>query len=145
MITASSSIDCATEAVKYLAGYVAFRFKAQYPDLASDGSTDPPVACPWIDAYSYGGLSKPSASWLEQYQRLEGEFHNVHGLKISREPGVVHKLEAHLQAAFPSVPSDLIKFYAKMRTHIRIKYLRIMYKTATEETRSQKKLKHFKN
>ncbi len=138
-----AEIDCTSEATKYLAGYVAFKFKKSHPELGEGGTLDPPVSCPWIDAYSYGGLMRPSASWLEQFVRLEGEFHNFHGGDIRRESQIIHKLERELARTMPEVPADVRNFYSKMRTHIRIRYLRMQHKTSSEEERNRKKMKQF--
>ena len=141
--TAPEGVDCTMEAVKYLAGYVARKFRGIYPELSADGTMDPPVECPWIDTFSFGGLTRPSSAWLEQYQKFEGEFNNLFGDKIAREPMVINKLEKHLSKKFPESPLQVVKFYSKMRIHIRIKYMRIQYKTSAEEKRNAKKLKHF--
>ncbi len=137
------TLDCAAEALKYLAGYVAFKFKAKYPDLSEKGSVDAPVSCPWIDAYTFGGLVKPSLSWLELFERIEGEFNNYHGTGISQDTNIIDKMGNHLIEKFPGSPPEILKFCAKMRTHIRIKYMRICHKTSSEQKRNQKKLKHF--
>ena len=139
----SSEIDCTDEAKKYLAGYIAFKFKNTHPELGKDGTLELPVACPWIDCYSFGGLTKPSASWLETFCRLEGEFHNIHGTEISKESNIIKKLSFHLMAKFPQVPEKVIKFYSKMRIHIRVNFLRRTYKTSSEENRPTKKVKQF--
>ncbi len=136
-------LDCSSEALKYLAGYVAHKFKDRYPELSQQGSVDPPISCPWIDTYSYGGLTKPSQEWLEQYERIEGEFNNFHGNGIQKDAQIIEKFGKHLVIKFPTVSKDILKFCSKMRTHIRIKYLRTCYKSNFEQKKNQKKMKHF--
>ena len=136
-------VDSSAEAQKYLAGFIAHKLKEKHPELSAEGTMEEEVDCPWIDVLSRGGLRKPSPSWLEQFLRFEGEFHNVHGMSISRKSQVIKKMESHLHAKFPDVPADIIALYAKTRTHIRIKYMRRQYKSNAEVSRNQKKLKHF--
>ena len=136
--------DCSTEGEKYVAGYIAFKFKDSHPELSQDGSMEAPVNTPWIDLLSYGGgLMRPSPSWFLQFQRLEGEFHNMHGQNISRRPRIIQDLEKQLVHKFPEIPQDIIKFYSKTRTFIRIKFLKCQHKTSSEMLRNQKKMKHF--
>ncbi len=92
---------------------------------------------------SYGGLTRPTQEWYEQVVQFEKEFQILHGSKISREPKIISSLQNHLQRKFPGVPEDLVKFYAKMRVHFRLKYLRRQFKKSSEENRNAKKVKHF--
>ncbi len=145
VFTSNTGTDCSAEGQKYLAGFIAHKLKSKHPELAEDGALDPKVDCPWIDVLSYGGLTRPSTSWLEQFQRFEGEFYNMHSMSISREPLVIQRLEATLKVKFPEVAEDIVKLYAKTRTHIRIKFLKHEFKSSSEQLRNQKKLKHFAN
>ena len=140
--TSSSEIDCNAEINKYLAGYIAFKFKNEYPEMSEEGTVDKPISCPWIEAYSYGGLTKPSRTWYESYLKLDAEFHNLHGMGLSKESRIIQKATQHITNSCSDIPEDVIKFFAKMRTHIRIKFLRRQFKTSSEEKRPPKKLKH---
>jgi len=55
------------ETLKYVAGYVAFKFRFKYPELGVVSSqlslqVDPPSTAysPWIQCLSRGGLRQPS-------------------------------------------------------------------------------------
>ncbi len=139
-----SAEECSEEALKYVAGYLAFKLKGDFPHLATSGDKSlsfPP--CPWIEQISYGGLTFPSKEWLEQVKKFEEVFKQFHGKDgISREKGIIQKIQHNLKEAFPSVPEAAIKMYGKTRTHIRIKYLRSQNVTA-DDTRAQKKMKDY--
>ena len=140
---ATTELDCTSEAAKYIAGFIAFKFKGKHPHLAEGGTMEAPISCPWIDSYSFGGLVRPSATWMSDFNRLEGEFANFHGNSVQQGTQIIRRLEQCLSKKFEDIPSDIIKYYSKMRTHIRIKFLRVQFKTSTEEQRNQKKMKHF--
>ena len=134
---------CATEALKYIAGYIAHKKKSEHPQLGSDGTLEPATHCPWIDIVSYGGLVKPSSAWFQQVLEFEKEFQNIHGSKILHEPNVIKSTSLAFTKMFPQVPHDLIAFYVKFRIHARIKYLRRQYKSSSQQHRNRKKVKHF--
>ncbi len=134
---------CATEALKYIAGYIAFKKRKDHPHLGEDGTLEPALHCPWIDIVSHGGLTKPSASWFKQVLEFEREFQRVHGSKILREENIIKNVCESFSKKFCHVPVDLISFYVKFRTHARIKYLRRQYKSSSEQQRNRKKRKHF--
>ncbi len=133
----------AEEALKFIAGYIAFKKKKDHPTLGSFSYTPDTASCPWIDIMSYGGLTRPSQEWLNQVKLFEEEFQKVHGTEISREAKIIQSLETHLQEKFPVVPKDLVKFYSKMRIHFRLKYLRRQFKKSSEEKRNSRKAKQF--
>ncbi len=134
---------CAEEALKFIAGYIAFKKKKEYPDLGSYAYTADSVSCPWIDTVSYGGLTRPTQEWYNQVACFEQEFQKIHGAGIKREANIISSLHRHLCDKFPEVPEKLVKFYAKMRIHFRLKYLRRQFKKSSEEKRNAKKAKHF--
>ncbi len=142
-VESPTTTDCSEEAKKYLAGYIAFKLKDQFPELSEEGTIESPLDCPWIESYSFGGLTKPSSSWFERFKQFEGEFSNIHGQTILHEPNIIKKLEIHLSAKFPDIPKAVIALYSKTRIHIRIKFLRIQYKKDSEDNRNRKKMRHF--
>jgi hypothetical protein len=109
------------EALKYVAGYVAFKLKGQYPDLGvvSSKVINEQTVCSssWINALSRGGLRQPSAAWFQSIQNLEKEFNRHHGTDLSKESGVIKKLVDKL-AVSPSVPQTAIACFIKTRTFI---------------------------
>jgi hypothetical protein len=82
------------EALKYVAGYVAFKLKGQYPDLGvvSSKVINEQTVCSssWINALSRGGLRQPSAAWFQSIQNLKKKtFNRHHGTDLSKESGVI--------------------------------------------------------
>ncbi len=131
------------EALKFISGYIAFKMKKEHPELGTTGFMANLASCPWIDIFSYGGLTRPTQEWYDQVRHFEKEFQHIHGSDLLREPKIVSSFQAHLHQKFPEVPEDLVRFYAKMRVHFRLKYLRRQFKKSAEENRNRKKAKHF--
>ncbi len=135
------NMDCTEEALKYIAGFLAFKMKTSHPEMSATNDekiSAPP--CPWIDQYSYGALTKPSEEWFERMKKFEKVFKSFHGEGISREKGIIRCLQEVLLREFPYVPKDVLNLYAKTRTHIRIKYLKTK-NVCANDTRNQKKMR----
>ncbi len=130
------------EALKYIAGYIAHK-KKEFPELREDGLLEQASHCPWIDLVSYGGLTKPSQLWIDQVTEFEKVFQSLHGHDVSREKMIISNFAGVLCNFFPGLSPELLKFYAKTRIFIRIKFLRNKFKKSSEEQRNRKKAKHF--
>ncbi len=138
-----NEIDCSEEGLKYVAGFLAFKLKKHHPSLGThERDSFKTAPCPWIDQLSYGGLTKPTSQFLFQIRQFEIVFQKMHGLRISREEGIVRKLKNSLQEAFPAVSEDIISIYAKTRTHIRIKFLK-RKNVVADDVRTKKKVKDY--
>ncbi len=138
----SSEHMTSEEALKFIAGYIAYQKRKEHPKLGVSASMALPH-CPWIDVLSYGGLTKPSEEWLNQVYGFEEVFKEIHGTGISKDSNLISNLKNTLSTRFPEVDIGLIKFYSKMRIHFRIKYLRYHLRRSTEEHRNKKKAQHF--
>ncbi len=131
------------EALKYIAGFIAHKKKKDHPELVGDGILQQPAHCPWIDAVSYGGLTKPSQAWLDQVLEFERVFQKLHGSDISRQPMLISKFAEELAKTFPQTSPTLLMYYAKTRVHIRLKFLKNKFKKSSLENRNKRKVKHF--
>ena len=134
--------------MSYIAGYIAYKFKLEHPELGTKTSDIPwyePTTFPWLEALSRGGLRQPTDHFFGLIQKYEEIFQSVHGNGISFEPNVIKNLQAKILASFPeSKPAVALK-YAKTRTHIRLKYLNASLRASQEsaKARDSKQLHQF--
>ena len=81
------------EALIYVAGYVAYRFRNKYPFL---GTATKNIAInnipPWICHVSRGYLKYPLDALIEVGKILETEFQNFHGNFLSDKTGIFQKV-----------------------------------------------------
>lgn len=126
-----------TDALQYLAGYVAFKLKRQHPELGSVSSQvcPAPSSAAWIHILSRGGLRQPTDLWFRQVQNLEEEFQQFHGSDLRKERHVVQNLVNILTTRYPNVPEVAIACFVKTRTMIRLRQV----------NRKRMNTKHFVN
>ncbi|KAF0297737.1 hypothetical protein FJT64_004828 [Amphibalanus amphitrite] len=110
------------QALAYVAGYVAAKcatVDSTLGKITSDASEVPrDERYAWIDTISRGGLTVPSAWWLEQVEQLEELFTTKHGGDIDRGPGVVRQLAAAAARKFPQLHPRVLRRYAMTRTQL---------------------------
>jgi hypothetical protein len=136
------------EGLKYVAGFLAFKFRNTYPDLGSktcEHYVFEKKECPWIFDLSRGGLTAPSPEFVDKILQFEKIFSSLHGSGISKEAKVVQKTIEKISEAFPHFPVDIIKKYSRTRTFIRMKFLNHNLKVETEAIRARNSAKkiHF--
>lgn len=141
---ASQTFDCADEGLKYVAGFLAHKFRQKYPelgcktrDLVNPGQT----ISPWISALSRGGLTLPSDSFLKQVRLFEEVFKDIHGKNgLNAQYRVMETTEKQILGRFKSVPAEVVKKYVRTRTFIRIKFLNQKVKVEKEAKRKSRDL-----
>uniref|UniRef100_T1J3C7 Uncharacterized protein n=1 Tax=Strigamia maritima TaxID=126957 RepID=T1J3C7_STRMM len=72
--TLNSTPDCGREALKYIAGYIAFRCQNEDKSLGTPTGQlkiSQQNQFEWIQTLSRGGLRVPSKSWLEIIEQFE--------------------------------------------------------------------------
>ncbi|XP_043199632.1 uncharacterized protein LOC122369179 [Amphibalanus amphitrite] len=110
------------QALAYVAGYVAAKcatVDSTLGKITSDASEVPrDERYAWIDTISRGGLTVPSAWWLEQVEQLEELFTTKHGGDIDRGPGVVRQLAEAAARKFPQLHPRVLRRYAMTRTQL---------------------------
>jgi hypothetical protein len=144
--TRSEEIDCNIEALKYVAGYIAFKLKKEFPDLAISSSlvvSKEAADCPWIEIVSRGGLLVPTTSWLNLVNCFEEDFQAFHGERFRQEAKVIKNLVKTMCLKYPNVSSHIIKKYVQVRTSVRIKYLRSKLYNASLSARRMRKNKEY--
>ena len=116
----------ATEALKYIAGYVAFKLRHPEPQLGTISSRVLPDSEPcssWIQTLTCGGLRQPTHSWFETVQLLESEFRKFHGSGLRKDSGIIRKLTATLSQTISDAPKLAIACFVKTRTFIRLRQI----------------------
>ncbi|EFA11760.1 Transposable element P transposase-like Protein [Tribolium castaneum] len=114
------------DALEYIAGYLAKKYKKTNPSLGdytvntqpSNHSYNLPT---WVEQLSYGGLVKPKQAWVENITKWNKFFERFHGKFFKKGGGVVKKLTLKI-AKKDKMPVEIIKSFCKLRTIIRINY-----------------------
>ena len=105
------------EALKYVAGYVASKFRMEFPKLGSvtgKDSSQSMASSTWITCLSRGGLRQPSEEWFGAVQIMEAEFQRHHGAEdIRKEPGVIKTLDNYLKTQLTAVPEPAVMCFVK--------------------------------
>ena len=128
------------EALLYIAGYVAHRFRTQYPFLGNPTSaiplTNPPY---WISHVSRGNLIFPSQDLSDAASIMEKVFNNFHGKYMSAENLIFTKVTTivmnKLNDINISIPTKVISCLVKTRTYIRLRELNKKRKESYEKIR----------
>ena len=110
-----------------IAGFIAKKHSASSPevgtkttDLRNDASS------PWVMWASKGGLTVASEDFHHaccQFEASFQSFHNKHKNSIDPNCDVISTMSQVLQKEFSDWPVEILQFFAKTRTFIRIKYL----------------------
>ncbi|KAF0298488.1 Transposable element P transposase [Amphibalanus amphitrite] len=116
------------QALAYVAGYVAAKcatVDSTLGKITSDASEVPrDERYAWIDTLSRGGLTVPSARWLDEVEQLEVLFTTMHGGDVDRGPGVVRRLAEAAALKFPQLHPYVLRKYAMTRTQLRVREIR---------------------
>jgi len=116
--------------MEFLSGYIVRKLKSKFPDLHLDEETENEAGLDsWTRRVSLGNLTVPSLDFLNLVRKWEPNFDAVHGQdptstfrnKLNRNFGVITLLTARIRDDFPDSPEELVKYYVKVRTFIRIK------------------------
>ena len=141
-----TNFDCSSEGLAYIAGYLAFKFKHQYPELGvktCEAPVFPEDNSRWITALSRGGLMKPSNNFLQTVHLFEMEFVKFHGGKVNQASNVVKRFSNILETKFPNVPADVVKKFSRLRTFVRLKELNKEVREQQLTRRNSKQLRQF--
>ncbi len=117
--------DCSDEGLSYVAGFIAKKFplRTELGVKTVDASAS---SCSWIMWKSNGGLRVPSEEFLEACRKFEAvfqTFHSTHKNGIDQDCNVIIRMSDVLHEKFPSWPKEVLEFFARTRTFIRIKHL----------------------
>lgn len=113
------------ESLKYIAGFVAYKFKNKYdlgiPTKELDHSNVPD----WLEQVSRGSLLYPSNELWRVALTLESEFHEMHGSTLSKEKNIFTTLAEKTKNKLrdTTVPFEVISYFCRTRTYIRLRDL----------------------
>ncbi len=135
--------------LKFVAGYVAHRYRSKYPNLGTPTKDLPSDFTPdWITHISKGNLMYPSEDLLNNARVLEVVFNEFHGNSLSNEDLIFQKVAAKVCQRVESkciIAWDALLCLVRTRTYIRLRLLNKQRADAKERVRiarkSAKKLK----
>lgn len=134
-----------SDAIEYIAGYIAHCFKDKYPNLGQSANTLPLVSSGWICHLSEEQLIKPQQEFLNVIKLGEKLFRGVHDDGISKQSMLISLLTDKLMSkissgATPDVSYEVIRRFFITRTFTRIRFLNQNLKQP-EDKRVHKKIK----
>ena len=117
----------AEEALIYVAGYVAYRFRFKHPFLGIP-TKDLPTSNPptWIEHISKGGLLYPTENLINVATILEKEFYSFHKNFLSDEDGIFTKVAHRVKEKLSEkrqIPWPVLLCLVRTRTYIRLREL----------------------
>lgn len=141
------------EALKFVAGYVAHRFRGKY-QLGVESKEIQIIntnCANWLSFISRGNLLYPNESMLKAAQVMEEEFNKMHGTTLASEKYIFKKLAERAQSrlivqGLQTVPPfEVLLCLSRTRTYIRLRDLnrRISFKNCKK--RLEKKMSKFTN
>ncbi|KAK3923436.1 Transposable element P transposase [Frankliniella fusca] len=133
------------DGIQYLAGWVAFKFKKEFPDLGTptrlvkSGDMNNNQLPTWVQQLSFGGLMQPSSAWLEKAHLMESIFNKLNGKdSIFKGPNIVATCSRQVLREIADVPEKVIHTFILQRTRIRIKFLNAYAKFRKEQEKLAK-------
>lgn len=139
----SSTFDCSEEGLKYIAGFLAHKFRQKYPELGCKTCESPNSgvsSSAWISSLSRGGLTLPSENFMKQILVFESIFKDIHGKNgLNSEYKVMETTVNQIQCKCNSVPIDVVRKYVRTRTFIRIKFLNQKLKEEKDAKRKNRR------
>nr|CAI5828659.1 unnamed protein product [Callosobruchus analis] len=111
------------ESLKYVAGFVGYKFKNKYNLGTPTSILDTQNARDWLQTISRGSLLQPNDELWNVALKLETEFYKLHGIGLNTEKHIFKKLSENTmsQLETSSVPFEVIFYFCKTRTYIRLR------------------------
>lgn len=115
------------EALQYIAGYVAYKFRNKYSletPVPSFDSLSEPVP-DWLCFMSRGGLLKPNTKLFETAKILDCEFIKMRGNGLSEEKRIFKNLAEKTMSKLTStsIPFEVVLCLSRTRTYIKLRDL----------------------
>lgn len=141
--TSIASLTIEMEALIYIAGYVAHRFRHKYPELGFPTKTFP-LTDNWLSYISRGNCIYPSKDLQTAASIMNEEFIKFHGRLFSKECHIFDKLTSIICAKV-SFPVCVIACLVRTRTYIRLRLINQKIKQQNCIKKDKKKIKHMCN
>lgn len=136
------------EALKYIAGYVAYKFKDKYNLGVKTSLTTTSGDQDWIACLSRGGLLHPKDNLMEAAKILEHEFCLLHRTTLSKQSQIFKILADKVFSELKdnsNISYEVIYYFCRTRTYIRLKYLNDRISFENNRRKMEKKLSKFIN
>jgi len=134
------------EGLKYVAGYVAYRFKSTYPHLG-DETCEMPIANSedWIQFISRGKCIYPSEDMIAAARIMNIEFEKYHGSNVQKNPFIFNELADIVSEKIQPIqlPRNVILCLVRTRTYIRVRQINRQIYESNRKKNKNKKLKKF--
>lgn len=117
------------DGLEYIAGYIAKKFKDKYPYLGNFThkiDTEHNYTVPsWVRHLSYGGLTSPSETWLQEFKNIVSSFTLFHKDNVQRGKNVLKRTTDFVASSvdLKHIPSEVLEAAVKTIFFVRIKYL----------------------
>jgi len=111
------------EVLHYISGFIANKLKSVHPNLVDYSQQI--SSKKWIKLKCRGNLVIPSRELFLTVTLLEKEFCTFHGktIDMAREP--IERLSKSMRLKNPSIPTDIINLFVKIRFFQRIRHLNV--------------------
>ncbi|CAH0550871.1 unnamed protein product [Brassicogethes aeneus] len=120
------------ECLKYIAGFVAYKFKNKYSLGIPTKKMETSEVPDWLSTISRGSLLYPNDELWKIAQILESEYFKMHGNSLSKEKRIFHKLAQKTLDQLPntSVPFEEISLRPRKTTCLEDEPVSKKYKTS---------------
>lgn len=137
------------EALRYIAGYVAFKFKSKY-NLGTPSSQfrlSTKHAPDWIDFVSRGSLLQPCDELFNAALVMESEFFAMHGASLTHETKIFQTLAERTASKIEksNVPFEVLLMLSRTRTYIRLRDINRQISFKNCQRKLEKKISKFTN
>lgn len=143
-LTATTVIE--QEGLKYIAGYVAFRFKNKYSFLGTSTEMLVDREEDWINYISRGRLTSPSSDLLHVAGTMNEQFESFHGTSLSSEPWIFRKVADRTEEKSKiRIPREVLLCLVRTRTYISVRNLNKKISAENLKIRHNRKVAKFTN
>ena len=139
---------CELNGQEYLLGFLVKKFQNKFPDLKLSPAESLRTPQSYTQTISDGNLVVPSYDLMNQFRKWEVYFRAYHNSsdnkwKINRDFQVIERLAEILSNEFPETPKEIIAYYSRVRTFIRIDYLNMKLQRQKSFARNHRKIVQF--
>ncbi|KYQ50742.1 hypothetical protein ALC60_10167, partial [Trachymyrmex zeteki] len=134
--------------LKYVARYVAYRFKVKYPTLGIETREMPATSnVDWIQFISRGKCMYPSENMLAVARAMNKQFEKYHGSNLRKTPFIFNELVDIVCNEIRSIelPREVILCLVRTRTYIRVREINRQICQLNRKKNKKKQIKKFTN
>lgn len=111
--------DNEVEGFKYALGFVAHKFRKQYPHLISATTSNDQ----WIAKISRGNLTSMHQDFHKEFIKLDYIFRTIHGDALNESPNAVCIISELSSKLSINLPSNVVIFFVRCRIYFKIRKL----------------------